>query len=689
VPSRRARPGALALLTLVWASLLLGWLQLTPLYRAPDETHHVDLVLRLRDGESYPPPGELDLDPKVRASYPLAGLSSEARPELASLYPLPLRTTDVPDRDASFDELRPTPGLAPIPNQMTQHPPLYYGLLAGASALLPGFSGWSFAVQVGVLRVLSALLLLPVPALAAAAARRLGASRPVWLAAAVLPLGVPQLASLGASVNNDSLMVLLGAAVAAPLVAVARGDTSRRTAVLVGGLLGLALLTKALALGLLVWAALAYGAALLAPGRSARVRTLTSGLLAAGVAVLVGGWWWVANVVRFGAVQPQVLDPFPVRAFDPDLLAFTEGVVVRLTASTWGSFGWLEVRLPELAQLAGAVVLVLGVSLAVGRRAPAPGARAAAAVALAAFCVQVAVVYQQSLKNYLRGGYFAGLQGRYLFAFVAVLAALVALGLSGLLPRARQRVAPLAALAAVAVMQVVGVSPRCAGSGGRTGPACAGRWPSRRRGPRSRRSSCCWRWSSGSPRSSCWSARWSAARRTLRAEPRTRSARGHGRQATQVPARGRCPPATRAEHRDGRSAGPGPHAHRGRHRRRPRAADGRTGDPRLGDRHRPERRPRGPPRHDVAVPPEQSALRGARPRLAAGHRRAGRLVGRPAAAGQRPRRPARGARHGRRRRPLRPVPPRAARAAPRPARRRAPAHARQRRRRGQPALPAR
>jgi hypothetical protein len=206
-----------------------------------------------------------------------------------------------------------------------------------------------------------------------------------------------------------------------------------------------------------VWAALAYGAALLAPGRSARVRTLTSGLLAAGVAVLVGGWWWVANVVRFGAVQPQVLDPFPVRAFDPDLLAFTEGVVVRLTASTWGSFGWLEVRLPELAQLAGAVVLVLGVSLAVGRRAPAPGARAAAAVALAAFCVQVAVVYQQSLKNYLRGGYFAGLQGRYLFAFVAVLAALVALGLSGLLPRTRQRVAPLAALAAVAVMQVVGV----------------------------------------------------------------------------------------------------------------------------------------------------------------------------------------------------------------------------------------
>ena len=74
--SRRARTGVLTLVTVLWATVLLGWVQLTPLYRAADETLHVDLVLHVLDGDGYPPPGELRLDPEVRASYPLAGLSS-------------------------------------------------------------------------------------------------------------------------------------------------------------------------------------------------------------------------------------------------------------------------------------------------------------------------------------------------------------------------------------------------------------------------------------------------------------------------------------------------------------------------------------------------------------------------------------------------------------------------------------
>jgi hypothetical protein len=68
------------------------------------------------------------------------------------------------------------------------------------------------------------------------------------------------------------------------------------------------------------------------------------------------------------------------------------------------------------------------------------------------------VVYQQSLKNYLRGGYLAGLQGRYLFAFVAVLAAVVAVGLAGALPGRTRRWAPLVALLGVLGMQAVGVA---------------------------------------------------------------------------------------------------------------------------------------------------------------------------------------------------------------------------------------
>ncbi len=454
---RGTRPGALALITLLWATVLFGWLQLTPLYRAADEPAHVDLVLHLRDGGAYAAPGTLVVDPRVRASFPLAGLSSAERPELAALYPLPIATLDVPPRDVPYDRLPDDPTLPPQTNQMTQHPPLYYLLLAGATRLVPGFAERSFPVQLGVLRLLSALLLLPLPALAAAAARRLGAAPPVATAAALLPLAVPQLAHIGASVNNDALLALLGGLVAAPLVAVGRGDVSRRTATAVGVLLGLALLTKAWAVGLLAWAAFAYLLALVGPAGARRVQALESGLLAAVLAMVFGGWWWVRNLLRYGALQPQGGALLPERDTTPDLLVFTEGVLSRLTASTWGNFGWLELRIPFTAQVVAALVLLLGLVLAVAGRSEASWARAASAVALAAFCVQVAVVYQQSLKNYLRGGYYAGLQGRYLFAFVAVLAALAAVGLSRLLPTRRRHLAPLAALLAVAVMQAVGV----------------------------------------------------------------------------------------------------------------------------------------------------------------------------------------------------------------------------------------
>jgi hypothetical protein len=128
-------------------------------------------------------------------------------------------------------------------------------------------------------------------------------------------------------------------------------------------------------------------------------------------------------------------------------------VLRRLTASTWGNFGWLEVQLAEPVRLRAAAGVTAALALAVARRLDAPWARPAAAVALAAFCVQLAVVGQQSLKNYLRGGYFAGLQGRYLYAFVGVVAALVAVGLARVVPR---RVLPLVALAAVVVLQAVG-----------------------------------------------------------------------------------------------------------------------------------------------------------------------------------------------------------------------------------------
>jgi small subunit ribosomal protein S36 len=182
-----------------------------------------------------------------------------------------------------------------------------------------------------------------------------------------------------------------------------------------------------------------------------------SAALAAVVALAVGGWWWVVNLVRYGTVQPSGTAPLPAIDTDPDLLDFTWSFLSRVTASTWGSFGWLEVQVPVALQLAGLTAVLGGLALFLARRPEQPWARAAGAAAVAGFVLQTAVVYQQSLKNYLRGGYLAGLQGRYLFAFVAVLAAVVAVGLARALPAAARRRAPLLALAVVVVAQAVGV----------------------------------------------------------------------------------------------------------------------------------------------------------------------------------------------------------------------------------------
>ena len=49
----------------------------------------------------------------------------------------------------------------------------------------------------------------------------------------------------------------------------------------------------------------------------------------------------------------------------------------RLTASTWGNFGWLEVQLAEPVRVAAALVVVVGLAAAVARRGEAAWSRAA------------------------------------------------------------------------------------------------------------------------------------------------------------------------------------------------------------------------------------------------------------------------------------------------------------------------
>src|SRR6185295_9790752 len=94
-------------------------------------------------------------------------------------------------------------------DQMTQHPPGYYALLAVPTKILD-LADHTPASALLSLRLLSAALLLPLPYLVLRLAREIGVTSRWSAAAAFLPLALPQFLHIGGAVNSDTLMVTLG-----------------------------------------------------------------------------------------------------------------------------------------------------------------------------------------------------------------------------------------------------------------------------------------------------------------------------------------------------------------------------------------------------------------------------------------------------------------------------------------------
>lgn len=437
----------------VWGLVGLYALQLFvlsvvfPTYRAPDEYAHVDMVLAVTEHAGYPPVGAR-ISQRVQASFAVVGY------ERTGDAP-PLRAADAPARNTrpSFAELgEDVPG--DVPQQMAAHPPLYYVTAASAlsvvTALVPAAYDWSFDQVVGFLRLVSAVLMLPLPWLAHRVAVRLGAVPPVAVAAAVLPLVVPQLSHIGASVNNDTLLIVLLGMLVLPSVAVARGDTSMRTAVVAGLLGGLALLTKGFALFVPLWLAAAYGLAVV---RGGGWGAAARGGLAAGLAVAVGGWWWIRNLVVFGTVQPSGLPgPAPPEGFAPEVWWWASFYVRRLSRRFWIEPDILPEALPALDLLASAILVALCVVALVACRrvGQRPGDVALVLTPLAGL---LGIVTFGAWRVYARTGSPFAIHGRYLYGATVGLAVASAFGLAAL-ARHRIRWLPIAALVTALLAQL-------------------------------------------------------------------------------------------------------------------------------------------------------------------------------------------------------------------------------------------
>ncbi|HEX4017098.1 MAG TPA: DUF2142 domain-containing protein [Frankiaceae bacterium] len=449
----RRAPRPVWLVTALFALILAGWSVLAPLYHAADEPNHADAVMRLEEGRGWPSATTARITDEGIGATLASPYGRPANRLLINYLPIPASLAPGRHDRPKWQDLKARPGTSgQVIQQITQHPPGYYwyeALILRAG----GAAGWRWDIAVSTMRLLSALLVVWLPLLSWATAWKASGRRRAGIIASIFPLAVPEFSHVGASVTNDNLIALAGAATTLGVVCALRGDRTRKTALWTGVWLAIALWSKAFGLALVPLVFVVYAADWIR-GRPARslLPDRSSGILLAlssGVGVGLGCWWYVVNEIHYGALQPGVPN-FPPGKFlgnDPlaELKYTTQGVLGRW----WGSLGWYEVNLPWRLVVV-ATVIVLAITLWAFLRLR---GRRAVLLALAYSTVLVyLLIVGQAVHYYLRHHYVAGLSGRYLFIGFSGVAAMVGVGL-GALPSRVARWMPFTLLVAALGMQ--------------------------------------------------------------------------------------------------------------------------------------------------------------------------------------------------------------------------------------------
>lgn len=359
----------LALLTATYLVLALAYARATPAWQAPDEPAHFNYVGYLAE----------------RGQLPI------------------LQQGDYPDGKVPIGADQ-HPADISIFRYEGHQPPLFYAL----AAIVYKLHSSLFAV-----RALSALLgaaLLPVAFLVAR--RALPERRWLWLGVAAVAGFIPMHLFIAGAAENDTLADLV---LSTLLLACLAGWP----AMLVGGLFGLALLTKVTI----------YLPALLIVLSLREVRKL---MTAAATAALVAGWWFIRNGLIYGwtdltvqARQAEVAgSQTQTGAFGLEALS---NFVATSFHSFWGQFGWMSIPLPERDyRVLIAFTLLAIIGWAIARQLPHGW--------LPLGLTWTGVVAGDLIYNLK----FLQPQGRYLFPALVPIALFYVFGLAALFPRRLQ-----------------------------------------------------------------------------------------------------------------------------------------------------------------------------------------------------------------------------------------------------------
>lgn len=508
-PRRRGSvPAVVLAATLAFGALAAVWSVVAPLGEAPDEPAHLALVLHLADGRPYPAyDGLANQAAIIRLCRTYAAATRACPREGEPVTPTSMRRhprEDAPDKASrpAWDDEGGATSVGQL-NQMPQHPPLYYQAMASVLRVERWLGGGPMSAdrELALLRLVNAALIAPLPLLAWWAARRFRLGEVAAVTAAVATFAIPMLTHIGSTLNNDNLLTLLAATGTALLAGILRGDRSLRTALAVGVVTGLALLTKAFGIVLVPAIVVAYllgsrerarsdapdtpgptfapeAVAAGGEGREAsgsgeataavagdpvtlgwreRVRSVLAPVAAAGGAVLVvAGWWYVGVRARTGRFAPTIESDRLTSAlappgFAPDAGRFAAEFARNVDNRFWGSFGWYTIRFPTWLATCCTLVVVAAVVVALVPRRDASGStRLQRGALLVPFVLLGGLVLSRAWRLYATTSSFPFMQGRYLFAGLVGLLVLVALGLT----RVAGRGAPVGAAIAAGLLQV-------------------------------------------------------------------------------------------------------------------------------------------------------------------------------------------------------------------------------------------
>lgn len=276
---------------------------------------------------------------------------------------------------------------------------------------------------------------------------------------------LPQHVAMMAGVNNDSLAELILAAVLWQLIlfvqAESREKTGARRAALLGGLIGLGLVTKTTDYLALPLAALALGLRWRRGGAGCG----RLALLIFGPALLIGLPWWVRNAMTYGGLDLLGLGRHNwVVVGQPRtsewLAAYGAAEVARRFVQTtfqsfWGQFGWMGVVLDQriyagLALLSGLIALGWVLRLADGRSTFTPGQRDGLILLAGLVLLTAASYFWYNLT-------FVQHQGRYLFPALIPIGLGVTVGLRRVLQPDGARLATVLLLGLLAGLVVLGL----------------------------------------------------------------------------------------------------------------------------------------------------------------------------------------------------------------------------------------